>query len=143
LSSVPIPPVQFDWSSSGLTNPLDVTQKSMEAFDLDFFVTNDDVKNTNRQTTLSDFEELLNDNNGNTCAKERSVSDVSKPNLMQQILSSVGSTSPSAPTVLKCDSSQVLSAEALQVLDELPNLSFMRAKVLMFPIINNNSKLNS
>ena len=29
---------------------------------------------------------------------------------------------------------QVLSAEALQILNELPNLSFMRAKVLMFPI---------
>ena len=44
-----IPPVQFDWSSSGLTNPLDLNQKSMPAFDLDFFVTNDDLKNTNRQ----------------------------------------------------------------------------------------------
>lgn len=29
---------------------------------------------------------------------------------------------------------QVLSAEALQILSELPKLSFMRAKVLMFPL---------
>lgn len=29
---------------------------------------------------------------------------------------------------------QVLSAEALQIISELPNLSYIRAKVLMFPI---------
>ncbi len=53
LSSTPIPPVQFDWSSSGLTNPLDANQKSMTPFDLDFFVTNDDVQNINKQTAIS------------------------------------------------------------------------------------------
>lgn len=54
-SSIPpsIPPVQFDWSSSGLTNPLDVNQKSTASFDLDFFVTNDDVKNVNKQIGIS------------------------------------------------------------------------------------------
>lgn len=36
------------------------------------------------------------------------------------------------------NSEQVLSAEALQIISELPNLSFIRAKVLMFP--HNNAK---
>lgn len=49
-------------------------------------------------------------------------------NLVKQLLSNIKSTSAST------DANQTLSAEALQVLDELPNLSFMRAKVLMFPI---------
>jgi hypothetical protein len=53
LSSTPIPPVQFDWSTSGLTNPLDANQKSMTPFDLDFFVTNDDVQNISKQTAIS------------------------------------------------------------------------------------------
>lgn len=33
---------------------------------------------------------------------------------------------------------QVLSAEALQILNELPTLSFVRANVLMFPINERN-----
>ena len=53
LTTGSIPPVQFDWSSSGLTNPLEANQKSMVAFDLDFFVTNDDVKNSYKRTGIS------------------------------------------------------------------------------------------
>lgn len=34
---------------------------------------------------------------------------------------------------------QVLSAEALQILNELPNLSMMRAKVLLYPLVGNNN----
>ncbi|CAG2160544.1 unnamed protein product [Oppiella nova] len=128
LYNTPIPPVQFDWGSSGLTNPLDVNQKSAVAFDLDFFVTNDDVKNTKRQNNFSDLDDFLNDKNGNICDNESK--DLNKTNIMQQILSSVSSTS--SATNANTGSSQVLSAEALQVLDELPYLSFMRAKVLVF-----------
>jgi len=128
-----IPPVQFDWNSSGLTNPLDISQKSMPALDLDFFVTNDDVKDTNRQTGISNFEELLSDKSGNNSAKESLAFESlnNSNNLMQQILSTVKTTS-----VAKSGGNHVLSAEALQVLQELPNLSFMRAKVLMFPLID-------
>ncbi|CAG2100489.1 unnamed protein product [Medioppia subpectinata] len=136
-----IPPVQFDWVSSGLTNPLDVNQKSTAAFDLDFFVTNDDVKNTKKQTNFSDIDDFLNDKNGNHYENVAKISDSNKTNLMQQILSSVSNTS--SVTNLNTDSNQTLSAEAIQVLDELPNLSFMRAKVLMFPISSIKSQANS
>ncbi len=83
-------------------------------------------------------EELLNDKI-ETNSKIDSISgDLDstngRTNIVQQLLSSIKSTS--TPTKQISDRNQVLSAEALQVLDELPNLSFMRAKVLMFPIIN-------
>lgn len=38
---------------------------------------------------------------------------------------------------------QVLSAEALQILNELPNLSMMRAKVLLYPMVGNNNNNRS
>ena len=47
--------------------------------------------------------------------------------LVQRILA----TSQSTPTPR---SRQGLSAEAIQVLDELPDLSFLQAKLLMFPV---------
>jgi len=133
FTSNSIPPVQFDWVSSGLTNPLDANQKSMVAFDLDFFVTNDDVKNTSKQTGISEFEEeLLNHKMESNLEPNSQIVDKNKNDLMQQILSSVGNTS--SISMSQTNGNQVLSAEALQVLDELPNLSFLRAKVLMFPI---------
>jgi hypothetical protein len=83
-------------------------------------------------------QELLNDKI-ETNSKTDSISgDLDstndRTNIVQQLLSSIKSTSASTKQI--SDRNQVLSAEALQVLDELPNLSFMRAKVLMFPIIN-------
>ena len=77
---------------------------------------------------MTDLDDFLNDKNGNICDNESK--DLNKTNIMQQILSSVSSTS--SATNANTGSGQVLSAEALQVLDELPYLSFMRAKVLVF-----------
>lgn len=60
-----IPPAQFDWSSSGLTNPLDLNQKSTAFYDLDFFITSDDVKNSSHQTQQTEASSNLYANNKN------------------------------------------------------------------------------
>lgn len=43
-----VPPVSFDWNSSGLTNPLDSVPASDKVFDLDFFVTTDEMSNKSK-----------------------------------------------------------------------------------------------
>ncbi|CAG5131314.1 unnamed protein product [Candidula unifasciata] len=80
-----IPPVDFDWSSSGLTNPLTV------------------FKAEDRET----------------------VPPSSQP--LEDILKR---TTPTA----KLATNEVLSAEAIRVLERMPNLSFMQSRVLMFPV---------
>lgn len=49
--------------------------------------------------------------------------------LVQELLSAKGSTLPSKPH--RPDN---LSAEAVAVLDAIPNLSFLQSKLLMFPV---------
>lgn len=90
-----LPPVQFDWSSSGLTNPLDGVDP--ELFEL---------------TTAK-----LDPSN---------VTDA-----FAKLMSTVHTTSTS--TARRPRREENLSDEALKVISRFPDLSFMTAKVLMFP----------
>ncbi|KAM6433133.1 aftiphilin isoform 2-T2 [Rhynochetos jubatus] len=93
-----LPPVQFDWSSSGLTNPLDGVDP--ELYEL----------------TTSKLE-ISNASNRVTDAFARLMSTVEK-----------ASTSTRKPK-----KEEHLSEEAAKVISSLPDLTFMHAKVLMFP----------
>uniref|UniRef100_A0A8C1NHY6 Aftiphilin clathrin-binding box domain-containing protein n=1 Tax=Cyprinus carpio TaxID=7962 RepID=A0A8C1NHY6_CYPCA len=82
-----LPPVQFDWSSSGLTNPLDgKTDQSFSHSQI--------MENVPQLYTIFGLISLLR-----------------KP----------------------VQKEENLSEEALRVISGLPDLSFMQAKVLMFP----------
>ncbi|XP_062972058.1 aftiphilin isoform X2 [Elgaria multicarinata webbii] len=94
----PLPPVQFDWSSSGLTNPLDGVDP--ELYEL----------------TTSKLE---------TANATRKVTDA-----FAKLMSTVEKASTSARKPKK---EEQLSEEAAKVISSLPDLSFMHAKVLMFP----------
>ncbi|XP_072319492.1 aftiphilin a isoform X2 [Eucyclogobius newberryi] len=89
-----LPPVQFDWSSSGLTNPLDAGVDP-ELFEL-------------------------------TTAK---LDSNRKPDAFARLMSTVQATS----TARRPRPEENLSQEALKVISRFPDLSFMTAKVLMFP----------
>uniref|UniRef100_A0A8C5D7D3 Aftiphilin n=1 Tax=Gouania willdenowi TaxID=441366 RepID=A0A8C5D7D3_GOUWI len=91
-----LPPVQFDWSSSGLTNPLDGVDP--ELFDLTTAKMED-----SSSRVLDAFSRLMS-------TMDRTTSTRSKLKKME-----------------------TLSEEASSVLLSLPDLSFMGAKVLMFP----------
>lgn len=52
---------------------------------------------------------------------------------------SIHSNKSTTTTTTNRMNEQVLSAEALQILNELPNLSMMRAKVLLYPLVGNNN----
>lgn len=95
-----LPPVQFDWSSSGLKNPLDGVDP--ELYEL-----------TQAKLDVSGGSSRVVD------AFARLMSTVEKT-----------STSTSRKPVQKEEN---LSEEARRVISGLPDLSFMQAKVLMFP----------
>ncbi|XP_064915852.1 aftiphilin isoform X2 [Columba livia] len=101
-----LPPVQFDWSSSGLTNPLDVTGIIIfPGVDPELY-----------ELTTSKLE-TSNASNRVTDAFARLMSTVEK-----------ASTSTRKPK-----KEEHLSEEAAKVISSLPDLTFMHAKVLMFP----------
>ncbi|XP_049575595.1 aftiphilin a isoform X2 [Syngnathus scovelli] len=93
-----LPPVQFDWSSSGLTNPLDGVDPE-----------------------LVELTTAKMDSGG---AGSR-VADA-----FARLMSTVDRTSTSTRRTRK---DEKLSSEAAEVICGLPDLSFMTAKVLMFP----------
>ncbi|NP_001090057.1 aftiphilin S homeolog [Xenopus laevis] len=93
-----LPPVQFDWSSSGLTNPLDGVDP--ELYEL-------------------------------TTSKLESVGTSSKvTDAFARLMSTAETTSTSTRKPRRDEN---LSEEAAKVIASLPDLSFMYAKVLMFP----------
>ncbi|XP_061736692.1 aftiphilin a isoform X2 [Nerophis ophidion] len=93
-----LPPVQFDWSSSGLTNPLDGVDP--ELFEL-------------------------------TTAKMDPAGAGSRvADAFARLMSTMEKTSTSTRKLRKDEN---LSEEAADVITRLPDLTFMSAKVLMFP----------
>lgn len=93
-----LPPVQFDWSSSGLTNPLDGVDP--ELYEL------------------------------TTAKLETSTSSLRVTDAFAKLMSTVEKTSTSTR---KPKREEHLSEEAMKVIASLPDLTFMHAKVLMFP----------
>ncbi|XP_074845515.1 aftiphilin isoform X2 [Carettochelys insculpta] len=93
-----LPPVQFDWSSSGLTNPLDGVDPEL------YELTTAKLETSNASSKITD-------------AFARLMSTVEK-----------ASTSTRKPK-----KEEHLSEEAAKVISSLPDLTFMHAKVLMFP----------
>uniref|UniRef100_A0A3P8X5K1 Aftiphilin clathrin-binding box domain-containing protein n=1 Tax=Cynoglossus semilaevis TaxID=244447 RepID=A0A3P8X5K1_CYNSE len=94
-----LPPVQFDWSSSGLTNPLDGVDPEL-------------------------YELTTSKLDTNTSSGSR-VADA-----FARLMSTMEKTSTSTRKPRKEEN---LSEEAEKVISALPDLSFMQAKVLMFP----------
>lgn len=100
-----MPQVEFDWGGSGLTNPLDATEKERELLD------------------------ALEPASNESSAK---LSPMSLETMLATLLPSIPSTQliPKSQNVNR----KQLSEEAVRVLAKLPDLSFMQAKVLMFPL---------
>ncbi|XP_035262916.1 aftiphilin a [Anguilla anguilla] len=121
-----LPPVQFDWSSSGLTNPLDASGGSC-LLNLDFFGPVDDSSSSSA-TSIPGVDPELYElttakmDTGNTGSR---IADA-----FARLMSTVEKTSTSTRKPKKEEN---LSEEAAKVIAGLPDLSFMQAKVLMFP----------
>ncbi|XP_060086663.1 aftiphilin [Heteronotia binoei] len=121
-----LPPVQFDWSSSGLTNPLDANGGST-LLNLDFFGPVED-SSSSFTTTIPGVDPELYEL---TTSKLETTSAASKvTDAFAKLMSTVEKASTSARKPRK---EERLSEEAAQVIASLPDLTFMHAKVLMFP----------
>ncbi|XP_069090351.1 aftiphilin isoform X2 [Pleurodeles waltl] len=93
-----LPPVQFDWSTSGLTNPLDGVDPEL------YELTTSKMESSNTSSKVTDaFAKLMS-------TVEKTSTSTRKPRKEER-----------------------LSEEAAKVIASLPDLSFMHAKVLMFP----------
>ncbi|XP_032398482.1 aftiphilin a isoform X2 [Etheostoma spectabile] len=121
-----LPPVQFDWSSSGLTNPLDASGGS-SLLNLDFFGPVEDSGSSSSPSIPGVDPELYE----LTTAKLEPGSSSSRvADAFARLMSTMEKTSTAAR---KPRREENLSDEASQVISGLPDLSFMQAKVLMFP----------
>uniref|UniRef100_UPI0037E71135 aftiphilin a isoform X2 n=1 Tax=Semicossyphus pulcher TaxID=241346 RepID=UPI0037E71135 len=121
-----LPPVQFDWSSSGLTNPLDASGGS-SLLNLDFFGPVEDSGSTSSTSIPGVDPELYE----LTTAKLDPGSSGSRvADAFARLMSTMEKTSTSTR---KPRREENLSEEAAKVISGLPDLSFMQAKVLMFP----------
>ncbi|MBZ3884006.1 Aftiphilin [Sciurus carolinensis] len=121
-----LPPVQFDWSSSGLTNPLDASGGST-LLNLDFFGPVDDSSSSSSTTIPGVDPELYE---LTTSKLEISTSSLKVTDAFARLMSTVEKTSTSTR---KPKREEHLSEEAIKVIASLPDLTFMHAKVLMFP----------
>ncbi|GBM29540.1 Aftiphilin [Araneus ventricosus] len=121
----PIPPVEFDWNSSGLVNPLDSVQAASILMDLSFLSSSESV--TSSSVGNNSFEnELLKPSPIPACSESNNTNFI-----LEELLSKNVCSIPNSKIAHRQPN---LSEEAKNVLDQLPDLSFMRAKVLMFPI---------
>ncbi|XP_049899671.1 aftiphilin a isoform X2 [Epinephelus moara] len=121
-----LPPIQFDWSSSGLTNPLDASGGS-SLLNLDFFGPVEDSGSTSSPSIPGVDPELYE----LTTAKLDPGSSGSRvADAFARLMSTMEKTSTSTRKPRKEEN---LSDEAAKVIAGLPDLSFMQAKVLMFP----------
>uniref|UniRef100_A0A8C1N3N4 Aftiphilin a n=1 Tax=Cyprinus carpio TaxID=7962 RepID=A0A8C1N3N4_CYPCA len=122
-----LPPVQFDWSSSGLTNPLDASGGS-SLLNLDFFGPVDESPSgpaTSIPGVDPELYELTQAKLDVSGGSSRVV------DAFARLMSTVEKTSTSTRKPVQKEEN--LSEEARRVIEGLPDLSFMQAKVLMFP----------
>ncbi|XP_075554727.1 aftiphilin isoform X4 [Dermacentor variabilis] len=120
-----IPPAQFDWTSSGLVNPLEQPAAST-LLDLEFLSSLSSATVGSSPPTSSLEKEFL----GLSSSEEAPVSSQSSaPSKLQELLRNNVSTLSSTRR-----RPSLLSGEAQAILDRLPDLSFMQARVLMFPV---------
>ncbi|XP_033734549.1 aftiphilin-like isoform X3 [Pecten maximus] len=117
-ASQDLPPVQFDWSNSGLTNPLEANSKSLE---LDFLV----VKEAEAVAKMGDEWDWVFDSE--LMHGQRDPKAAMQP--LENILANLKTNS----TMRQVRPAENLTPEATKVITSLPNLSFMKARALMFP----------
>uniref|UniRef100_A0A1A8E368 Aftiphilin a n=1 Tax=Nothobranchius kadleci TaxID=1051664 RepID=A0A1A8E368_NOTKA len=121
-----LPPVQFDWSSSGLTNPLDASGGSA-VLNLDFFGPVEDSGSSSSASIPGVDPELFE---LTTAKLDPGGAGSRVADAFARLMSTMEKTSTSTRKPRKDEN---LSDEASKVIAVLPDLSFMQAKVLMFP----------
>ncbi|CAD6193883.1 unnamed protein product [Caenorhabditis auriculariae] len=121
-SSVPV--VDFDWDTSGLTNPLKGAGKSSAIMDIDFLSAN----STGGLESSSTLQKDLDDFGLGSSSTTAQLTPESNRSVLETILStSGGAKKPHRGTA-------ELSLDARALHDQLPDISYLRASIIMFPM---------
>ncbi|CAJ0954716.1 unnamed protein product, partial [Mesorhabditis belari] len=150
VDSLAVPPADFNWADSGLTNPLKAkgSTPSTTLLDIDFFAANGPVTNISSATTLEkDLDELGLSSVGSSSKNDHSP----KPTTQQSggVLSSLlggnlgGTSSSSFSNHRPPLAISELSLDARALHDQLPDIDFLRSRIIMFPIGGLNPKYNN
>ncbi|XP_040075749.1 uncharacterized protein LOC8030279 isoform X3 [Ixodes scapularis] len=123
-----IPPAQFDWTSSGLVNPLEQPSSS-SLLDLDFLTA---LSSSSARTDATSTGPVTNGLDEELVCPPEGVPSVRGACRLQQLLASNVPTL--APSLQPRSKPPLLSGDAQRLLDSLPDLTFMQAAVLMFPV---------
>uniref|UniRef100_A0A0R3RYN3 Clathrin_bdg domain-containing protein n=1 Tax=Elaeophora elaphi TaxID=1147741 RepID=A0A0R3RYN3_9BILA len=140
IDSLAVPPVQFDWNNSGLTNPLKTGSLSVSSasLDLDFLVsTNSKGSAGDGSPTMQVFSTLQKDltalglNLSDDAGKSKTEKDISSnaPIVLDYILNKNDDKQKYKPV-------SELSLDARALHDQLPDLDYMLSNVLLFPVVD-------
>ncbi|MFH4981326.1 hypothetical protein AB6A40_008035 [Gnathostoma spinigerum] len=143
VESLAVEPVQFDWGNSGLTNPLTAgsISSSSAILDLSFLTSRGEpamttcsltnsVSSDNISNTLwKDLDALgLNSSNSTFSSEADSLSlKTDKPSLLEQLMKEEKNIKQYTPV-------SELSLDARALHDQLPDIDYMLANVLLFPM---------
>ncbi|KAJ1352692.1 hypothetical protein KIN20_009094 [Parelaphostrongylus tenuis] len=126
VESPSIPNADFDWEKSGLTNPTAAANRSSALLDVDFLWANSTGGNSSAISTLQ--KELDQLGLSNTMSQTR-LKPENQPSMLDAVMASATKWDRK---VIRPPSELSLDARALH--DQLPDIDFLRASMIMFPI---------
>lgn len=131
VDSPSVPAVDFDWDTSGLTNPMNRANQSSAIIDVDFLSTNG-VATAYTSTLQKDLEQF-GLNGVKTTAASSNGSTILET-LMSQANGTAGGANHHGH---RYRTPEVLSLDARKLLERLPDLQYLQSEVLMFPVGTN------
>ncbi|VDL78241.1 unnamed protein product [Nippostrongylus brasiliensis] len=126
-----IPQADFDWDQSDLTNPTKAGNRASSLLDVDFLSANTGGGST---STISTLQKELDQLGLSTPSSQELQKPANQPSMLDMIMASATKSSKRnnrPPSELSLD------ARALH--DQLPDIDFLRANMIMFPLGGNHS----
>ncbi|KAK6752999.1 hypothetical protein RB195_012545 [Necator americanus] len=121
-----IPQADFDWDKSGLTNPTKASNRSSALLDVDFLSANSGSGSSSTISTLQkELDQLGLSNSSSQMLKKPS----SQPSMLDVLMASAAKPDG---RINRPPSELSLDARALH--DQLPDIEFLRANMIMFPM---------
>ncbi|RCN32679.1 hypothetical protein ANCCAN_21515 [Ancylostoma caninum] len=126
VESPSFPQADFDWDKSGLTNPTKAANRSSALLDVDFLSANNGGGSSSTISTLQKELDQLGLSNSST---QNLKKPSSQPSMLDMLMAS---STKSDRRVNRPPSELSLDARALH--DQLPDIEFLRANMIMFPL---------
>ncbi|CAJ0590138.1 unnamed protein product [Cylicocyclus nassatus] len=123
VESPTIPQADFDWDKSGLTNPTNAANRSSALLDVDYFSANSGTNMSTISTLQKELDQLGLLNSSTQSLKK----PANQPSVLDVLMASKSEGKASRPP-------SELSLDARALHDQLPDIEFLRANMIMFPL---------